>query len=123
MILRILIPGTFAEACNAAPSDDYTSWVQSCAAGEMKRTGRKPFQRDTPLSIRVEIGIARPQSKPKDAVFHIVKPACDTMLQNIQKALESICYETGQQIVTTTISKRYSETSYATVEVWEENLI
>jgi len=123
MILRILIPGSLVEACGATHSEDYTAWVQSCAASEMKRTGRKPFPRDIPLSIRVEIGLARPEPQPKRCVFPTAKPYCDTMLQEIQMALESICYETGQQIVTTNISKRYSETPYATVEIWEENLI
>ena len=112
----------FVATYDAAPAKDYKSWVRSCAVDKMKEMDLQPFHRDIPLSIRVEIGLSRPKSKPKRYVMPTSKPDCDNVLKGIQDALESICYQADQQIVSTFVQKRYVDVPGVSVIIWEETL-
>ena len=114
--------GNFTTTYDAAPARDYKSWVRSCAVDKMTDLKAERFTRDIPLCIRVEISVQRPKSKPKRFVLPTSKPDCDNFLKGIQDALESICYEADQQIVSATVQKRYSDTPGALVIIWEEKL-
>jgi Holliday junction resolvase RusA-like endonuclease len=112
--------GKFTTTYDAAPARDYKSWVRSCALEKMRELGMQPFHRDIPLFIDVQIGLARPKSKPKRFVLPTSKPDNDNFLKGVQDALESICYQADQQIVTSHVKKRYTEQPGVVVRIGEE---
>lgn len=94
-------------AYDPAKSRDYKSWVRTCALQAMGEAKAKPYQRDIPLCMRLEIYIQRPKSKPKRFELPTTKPDCSNVQKGIEDALESICYEADQQITHVTVQKRY----------------
>jgi Holliday junction resolvase RusA-like endonuclease len=86
-------------------------------------SGREVVPRDIPLGIRVEISLERPKSRtPKRYPLPTAKPDCDNVLKGIQDALESICYQADQQIVSATVQKRYADAPGVTVFLWDESI-
>jgi len=113
--------GAHTVAYDAAPSKDYKSWVKSCAVDVMAATGQSIIGRDVPLSLVVDIELARPKGKPKRFTMPTSKPDCDNVLKGLQDAMESIVYEADQQIVKVTVQKQFSATPGVTITIEEFN--
>jgi len=119
---RISARGGFARAYDPAKSRDYKSWVRTCAIEAMTLTGAERYQRDIPLTMRLEVFILRPKSKPKCYELPTTKPDNTNYAKGIEDALNSICYDDDSQITTSIIKKRYASDPGVLVIIHEDKL-
>lgn len=114
--------GGFARAYDPKKSRDYKAYVRACAEETMAILNREPYPRDIPLCVRMEIGIARPTSKPKRYKLPTTKPDADNYYKGVSDSLNGICFHDDSQITHVTITKRYSNDPGVRVVIWEDEL-
>ena len=114
--------GGFARAYDPKKSRDYKAYVRECAVETMAVLSREPYQKDIPLCVRMEIGIARPVSKPKRCVMPTTKPDSDNYYKAVTDSLNKVCYADDAQITHSIILKRYSEHPGVRVLIYEDKL-
>ncbi len=74
-----------------------------------------------PIMMTLGFMMPRPKSMPKKVIYHTKKPDVDNLAKSIKDALQGIIYKTDSQIISLTVSKRYSPREYG-VEVKLEHI-
>lgn len=103
---------------------DYANWVKQCFTTAYPQHLPSVFN-DKPIKMQINVFFEIPKSyskkKKTDCLSHkirpTIKPDYDNIAKNIGDALNGIAYPDDKQIVSGTVNKFYSDTSYVEIEI------
>ncbi len=80
---------------------------------------QKPMLHDGAVGIKLHFALPMPKTLPKKVIYHTKKPDLDNLIKAVKDALNGICYKDDSQITQIFAKKKYCESPFVAINIFD----